>query len=272
MQEAGSHYYVKIYSDKGDPIEIFSRSPKIMIPPKPWRKLLDKNKGRQLYLDIFVETADGQWDRFDSVTNRIANEKIDSYLAYRKMRPLHGKQREHERIGVYQYDLENHNESVILDNGYYYNYGCVNCHTFYNNRPDKMLVSIRNAKHGGGILLLTDGKVNKIGTKFGCVSWHPSGRMLAYSLNKVRQFFHSAQTEVRDTVDLDSTLAYYVLGSKAIKTAPVLSDKEYLETYPCWSADGRYLYFCRAPKLWQDQPQRYIEHYSNVKYDLVRVS
>ena len=53
-------------------------------------------------------------------------------------------------------------------------------------------------------------------------------------------------SEVRDVIDLDSYLAYYDVSSKTVKTAPALAQQERLETYPTWSPDGRFLYFCSA--------------------------
>ena len=44
------------------------------------------------------------------------------------------------------------------------------------------------------------------GSHVGYAAWHPSGKILAYSIMKVRQFFHSASDEVRDVVDLDSLM------------------------------------------------------------------
>ena len=72
--------------------------------------------------------------------------------------------------------------------------------------------------------------------------------------------------------DLDSLLAYYLVESKTIKTTPQISQKDRLETYPCWSPDGRYLYFCSASILWSDRDTVPPENYDQVKYDLVRIS
>ena len=145
-------------------------------------------------------------------------------------------------MGVYQRNLENFDEAVILENKYFKG-GCLNCHAFCTNHPDKMLIGIRSSEYGSSELIVEDGMVNKIGTKFGYTSWHPSGRLAAYSINKVRQFFHSAQNEVRGVIDVDSLLAYYLVDSKVIKTSPPLAKKDRLETYPTWSPDGQYLYF-----------------------------
>ena len=86
VQEKGSYYFAKIYSEKGEPIEVFSRSPKIFIPISRWHKLLDKNRGNELHFDIFVRTDKGSWLRFDTITNKIANEDIDGYMVYRRLR------------------------------------------------------------------------------------------------------------------------------------------------------------------------------------------
>ncbi len=276
IQQEGTGYFVRIYSEKGNPIEIFSRKPAILIPKHPWHELLDLNRGRQLNLDVYVEFAAGassskgeniRWSRFQTLTAQIAPEDIDTFLVYRKIRPGHGTWRD---MGIYQRNLSSFSESVILDNGYF-KHGCVNCHAFCRNSAEKMLLGIRSAVYGSSALLLEGDKVQKIGTKFGYTSWHPSGRVAAFSVNKVRQLFHSAASEVRDVMDFDSLMSYYLVDSKTVKTSPNLAKKDRLETYPTWSADGRYLYFCSAPVTWSDKTV-VPESYDQIKYDLVRVS
>jgi hypothetical protein len=269
VQEEGSQYCVKIHSTSGEAIEVFSRAAKITIPAKRWRKLLNANRGKELYFDVFVKTQDGRWDHFSAITNKIADEDIDDFLVYRIHHPsthlING------RIGVYQRNLRGFDESVILDNSFYER-GCLNCHTFCRNRTDKMLIDIRGEKYGSSTLLIEDSIVKKIGARFTYNSWHPSGRLVVYSLNTIRQFFHTAREEIRSTVDMDSLILYYLVDSSVVKTSPKLSQKERLETYPAWSADGRYLYFCSAPMLWTDQNEVPPKRYKEVKYDLMRIS
>ncbi|HIJ53552.1 MAG TPA: hypothetical protein HPP66_10420 [Planctomycetes bacterium] len=269
VQEKGLRFCVKIHSKQGKPIEVFSRNGKIVIPEGRWQKLLNTNRRQQLCFDVSVKTGDDErWNRFQTITNEIARENIDGFLVYRRIHPAHSTWR---KMGLYQRNLQNYNESLILDNGYY-GRGCLNCHTFCENRTDKMLIGIRSSIYGSSALLIEDGVVNKIDAKFGYSSWHPSGRLAAYSINKIRLFFHSAGDEVRGVTDLDSLLAYYLVDSGTVKTAPQISKKERLETYPAWSADGRWLYFCSAPILWSDRDTVPPERYDQVKYDLVRVS
>jgi len=276
IQESGAHFCLKIYSKQGPTIEVFSRSPKIMIPENAWHKLLDMNRAEQLHFDVFVKPKasssapkmpNDKWNKFDTITNKIAEEDIDSYLVYRKIPPVYAAWRQ---MGIYQRNLHGFDESLVLSNKYF-GEGCLNCHTFCNNRTDKMLVGIRSPQYGSSALLIDNGTVSKIGTKFGYTAWHPTGRVAAYSINKVNQFFHSSRTEIRDVLDFDSLLAYYLVDSKTVKTSPPLAKKDRLETYPTWSADGRYLYFCSAPLSWSDH-RTVPQNYDQLKYDLVRVS
>ncbi|OHB78782.1 MAG: hypothetical protein A2Z25_13245 [Planctomycetes bacterium RBG_16_55_9] len=275
IRHEGTEYFVKIHSEKGKPIEIFSRTPGISIPERAWHTLLDLNRGRRLSLDIFVKSPGNpsssggdneRWSRFQTLTCHIAPEGIDPFLVYRKIHPAHGTWR---NMGIYQRDLSSFNESVVLNNKYY-KHGCVNCHAFCGHRTEKILLGIRSADYGSSALLIEGDSVQKIGTKFGYTSWHPSGRLAAFSVNKVRQFFHSAAGEVRDVIDLDSLVAYYLVDSETVKTTNDLARKDRLETYPAWSPDGRYLYFSSAPVTWSDRTV-IPDTYDQIKYDLVRI-
>ena len=275
VQHQGTGYCARVSCERGKPIEIFSKTPLISIPKRAWQKLLDANRGRQLRVDIIVKSPENisspegrndEWVRFQTLTCDIAREDIDPYLVYRKIRPGHSTWRE---MGIYQRNLSRFDESVILDSGYFKN-GCVNCHTFCGHRTEKMLIGIRSKAYGSSALLLEGDRVRKIGTKFGYTSWHPSGRLAAFSVNKVKQMFHSAAAEVRDVIDFDSLMAYYLVDSKTVKTTRDLARKDRLETYPAWSADGRYLYFCSAPITWSDR-SAVPESYDQIKYDLVRI-
>jgi hypothetical protein len=273
IKHKGTAYFVRIHSEKGKSIEIFAKKPVIFIPKRAWHELLDLNRGGQLNMDIYVKSSTGDssqkngWSRFQALTAQIASEDIDTYLVYRKIHPGHITWR---KMGIYQRNLSSFDETTILNNGYF-KHGCVNCHTFCGNSTKKMLIGIRSAVYGSSALLIEGNKVQKIGTKFGYTSWHPSGRVAAFSVNKVRQLFHSAASEVRDVMDFDSLMSYYLVESQVVKTTPDLANKSRLETYPAWSADGRYLYFCSAPLTWSDKTI-VPETYDQIKYDLVRVS
>jgi hypothetical protein len=272
VDEPARRYYVRIYSDNGKDINIYSKKPQIVIPLKPWGDLLRLNRGNKLYFDVCLEDKNGQWQQFAPVTNTIAPDDTDEYLVYRLIKPIY---QDWFDTGIYQRHLPGYDESVVLrglsfreqNSG-----GCVNCHAFCNNQTDKMTIGIRDENYGVSTLLSQNGTVSEIGAKFGYTAWHPSGRIIVYSLNKVRQFFHMTGVEIRDVVDLDSALAYYDLKSQTVKMPPQLADKSRLETYPTWSPDGRYLYFCSAPILWSDRDKIPPTDFEKLHYDLVRIS
>jgi len=266
VQEDASQYEVRITAQQGSPVTISSHSSEIAIPEKPWRSLLAANRGRAIGFEVFVRDRNDAWRRFETFSVTVANEDIDNYLVYRRIHPAHSAWRD---MGIYQRDLRTFDESAVLTNDYFRG-GCVNCHTFCNNRTDTMLVSTRSGDYGNAAVILKDGRTEKVASTFGYASWHPSGKILVYTSMKVAMFLHSASDEVRDVIDLDSLLAYYDTGSQKIKTAPDLAKKDRLETYPTWSPDGRFLYFCSAPLTWTNRsaiPERYDE----IKYDLVRI-
>jgi len=266
--ESGEGYFVRIGSIKGKSIEVHSRDPRIIIPSKPWKALLAENRGNALFFDVYVKDDGPNWRHFKTIPNRIANEDIDGHMVYRKMKPIYSIW---ENIGIYQRSLENYDESVIL-HGKSYGHGCVNCHTFNKNRPDRMFIGIRSLNYGSSTLLVENGAVRKIGAKWGYTAWHPSGRWAVYPVMNVHQFFHSGGLAIRDVIDLDSVMVYYNLEEEKVKLEPGFSAKDRLESYPCWTPDGRTLYFCSAAIPWTDRTEIPPENYDQVKYDLRRIS
>jgi Tol biopolymer transport system component len=119
---------------------------------------------------------------------------------------------------------------------------------------------------------MENGEVRKLDKKFGYTSWHPSGRLAVYAVNNIPMFYHAARNEVRDTIDLDSMLAIYRCDGSRVEVEPKLARKEYLETWPVWSGDGRYLYFCCARRLWSARTAVPPQLYDRVQYDLVRIA
>ncbi|MHC4519201.1 MAG: TolB family protein, partial [Planctomycetota bacterium] len=275
VEEEAADCFVRIHAAHGEPIEVFGKNGKIIIPEGPWHRLIGANRGGTLNTDVFVRSdeqdgAGGQaspWKQFKTIVNTVAADDIDDYVVYRRIRPGQATWR---KVGIYQRALRGFHEKVILDSEQFRN-GCVNCHTFCNHRTDKMLLGIRSDVYGSSEILVEDDRAKQIKTKFGYTSWHPSGKLAAFSVNKVRQTFHAAASEIRDVFDYDSFMAYYRVETNTVETAPPLSAKDRLETYPTWSPDGKYLYFCSAPLTWESQ-ETLPKDYDQIRYDLLRVS
>ena len=251
IKEAGEEFIVLVHSQQGYPIRVQSGSGSIQIPLNPWKRLLAANIGQQLIINIFVKNQTGQWMRFDSVVNQIANENIDGYLAYRKFGPLFNQWR---KMGIFQRNLESFDEKTIMFNQLTTYKNCMNCHNFLKNETNRWLLHMRFGP-GTSMLLSIGDEVKKIDTrtKFnkgpgGYPAWHPSGELIAFSTGPPTQYFHT-KGETRDELDRVLDIIFYDVRTNTVSTIPQLSSKERVEVWPAWTPDGRYLYFCSAPKL-----------------------
>ena len=184
---------------------------------------------------------------------------INSCLVYRLLKPLYNS---YVNIGIYQRDLESFSERAVLENRQTKG-GCLNCHTFLNHRPDTFALHTRGSGTSNPMLLVLSNEVARVDKTLGYLSWHPSGRMLAFSANKFSLFYHT-RGETRDVFDARSNLGVYRIDSNTVVVPPALALPDRNETWPCWSPDGRYLYYCSAPLL----P---IEKFREVRYDLMRI-
>jgi len=274
--DEGTQYHVRIHSARGDAIAVTSDGPGIRIPMRHWKAMLEANRGETVYFDVYARGPDRAWRRFDPVAVKVAEEPIDRYVVYRRINVMYAP---YVRMSIRQRDIETYRDTAVLDNTSF-DYGCMNCHTFLNNGSHGVVLHIRSGQveYGTGMLVIRDGAVEKIDarTEFssrpaGFTSWHPSGRLVAFSINKVRQAFHTARTEVRDGVDLDSDIAVYLLDSHTVSSRPALCDPNRLETFPAWSADGRHLYFCTAPVLWENRDVVSSPRLGEVRYSLMRI-
>ena len=206
----------------------------------------------------------------------VAPEEIDRYVVYRRLKPLHNT---FTNMGTYQRRLETFEESPILasppGSG-----RCVNCHAFANHQPDRMLLQLRGGQ-GSGMLLVQDGAVTRVDTRTKQLtapasysSWHPNGQLVAFSVNNP-MLLHHAAGDCRDVFDYASDLGVYDLRRKQVLTVPQIADPNYLETFPAWSPDGKYLYFCRARSLWPAEAKKrniLPTAFDQVHYDLCRIA
>jgi hypothetical protein len=270
IKEKGKTYYVQISSTKGHDIEIFSHSPNIKIPMKSWKNLLKQNLEQPLFMTIFVKDEKDKWSRYASIENKIAKEEIDTHLVYRLMRPLY---QYWNKLGIYQRDLSGYDEHPIVLNSTM-GKNCVNCHSFHNYNPDRMIFHMRAGAVGTSMILAYDNEVHKVdtSTSFNHAtsyrSWHPNGEIIAFAFNTVKQIFH-AQGKNLDVYDMVSDLLLYNVQTNTITTSPKISTSERMETYPEWSPDGKYLYFCSSPGL--DIYGKDDEPLKKMKYDLMRI-
>jgi hypothetical protein len=273
IKESGTQYYVEIIGPEASSICIQSKSPVIRIPFKKWKQFLQANKGSSYQIKIALKDSVGNWILFPDITNKISTDSIDSYLAYRRLGPLYSLWK---KMGIYQRCLENFDESPIMVNRLTED-NCMNCHNFCNSESDRWLIHLRGGP-GTAMLLINGDEVRKIDTKtafngpVAYPAWHPSGNLAVFSANRLLLFFHSIG-ETRDVLDRYSDLVVYNITTNILTTTSQIASPEYMENWPAWSPDGRYLYFSRVLKLeaFEGASQQDLA-YRQIKYDLVRVS
>ncbi len=282
IDEPGTEYRVRIRAARGSTIDVASRNGSIVVPLTRWQRLLSDNRGRKLDFEVCVRRPDGQWTRFNPVVNTIAGADIDRYLFYRLIKPIYIVR---VNVAIHQRDVQTYEESVVVSNqSFGSGGGCVNCHTFAPNHPDQMILHSRGSgdiSARSGMVVVRQGRVTKVDTRTlvqaaesdrgrvtkslaGYTAWHPNGRLAAFVAGDMIQFFH-AVGENRDVFNRESDLALYHADSNSVTTTPQISQGDRVETFPTWSPDGRYLYFCSTDPL----P---VERHREVRYDLMRIS
>ena len=239
---------------------------------------MTQNRGSSIDVETYIKDDDHGWRSFEVFQWKVAEEEIDPYLVYRVLDAVYDY---YKYLGIYQRNLESFDESPLLFNSEF-DRGCVNCHSFPNNRPETFLLHSRpgpNDSIAAGPILVRDGKASRIKTRSEDIprasfvtSWHPSGNLAAFCVNWFGQFMRGTGAETREVVDLDSDVAIVDFRTGNSSTCPGIAHPDRLETFPCWSADGETLFFSSAPRLWGKTDFAPLKDFEEVKYDLMRIS
>ena len=253
----------------------------VQIDSAQWRAMLQASKGGDITVRIYAQRPTG-WVGYQPYTLSVAQEDIDPYLSYRLIEPGYELYRQ---VGLYQRNLTNFTEKPIYENNREYedkHNHCVNCHNYRNYSTEDMLFHVRS-NHGGTIIIHRD-KAKKVQIKDSTIitagvypSWHPTERLIAFSTNKTGQTFHVYHPEKIEVMDEASDLLLY--DPERNEVSHILRSKGLLETFPCWSPDGRWLYYTCADisrNVDLTEPDstlgvRLVFKYDSVRYDLMRI-
>ena len=221
---------------------------------KTWKRICSDG-GAQL--TVLVKN-DGKWMAHPSFRVEVSNDPIDPYVAYRLIPPGY---QGWKSMGIYQRDLTSYRQSAIFDNSLT-NESCMNCHSFADRNPEKMVFHMRG--QNGGTYLIDGEKIEKLNTKTPQTisalvypQWHPGGRYIAFSVNDTFQVFHSTDRNRIEVYDTCSDVVLYDTERHEIMSSPLLMTEERFETYPSFSPDGKTLYFCSSPA--REMPNEYKE-------------
>lgn len=232
-----------------------------------WRRLLQDNAGGQLSVEVLEKREDG-WYAYLPFIVHISEDEIDPYIAYRLIPPGYSLWRE---MSIRQRNLETFREKTIYSNTQGKG-NCVNCHSFCDRDPDRMLFHMRAEL--AGTYIFRDGMQEKLDTKTDqTISalvypyWHPSGKFVTFSVNRTNQLLHTTDPNRIEVFDEASDVTVYDIDNHQIVTSDLLSSESSFETFPTFSPDGRSLYFCSS-KAVDPMPERY----KDVRYSLCRIA
>lgn len=233
------------------------------IPEKKWKEMLKQQEGKDIEL-IVCKQQGNKWCAYTPFLIHVAPDEIDPYLAYRLIAPGYSPW---DNMGIYQRNLETFEQKAIYENKVS-DMNCVNCHNFQMQNPEKMVMHMR-AKHGGTIVL-DHGKIEKINTKtpetissLVYPGWHPTEDFVAFSTNFINQVFFMSHANRLEGFDRESDVVVYNAKTHELIASPFIKSQEAFETYPTFSPDGKYLYFCTAKAI-DPMPDRYKEAHYNI--------
>ncbi len=278
--EKAKYYCARMYAPHGDTLYIDSKTGAFRIPPRAWKKLLLANRGDSLSIVLYGKDTVASWFQYDAITMHVSKDTIDRYCAYRLIDPLY---KLWDNMGIYQRDLQSFEQTTVLENATLVNVSpeksdepvsksCVNCHSFYNKNSNKMIIHTRGGS-GTGMIIINNDSIIKVDTKTAFnkspgayAAWHPDGNLIALTVMSVHQFFHAVR-RTRDVIDTRSDLVLYDIARNTISTCKAIADPAQMETFPEWSPDGRYLYFCSTP-----MPDSSFTIYNDTAYATIRYS
>ena len=174
-------------------------------------------------------------------------------------------------MGIYQRDLTSYSQKAIVTNDLTGG-NCMNCHTYCNGDPSKMVFHVRSTF--GGTMVADGGSIEKLNTKTDSTIsalvypyWHPSGDYIAFSVNKTLQAFYNHDPNRIEVYDEASDVVVYDTRTHEIAWSPLTKSDGRFETFPTFSPDGKWLYFCSAEAV-SPMPDRHRE----VRYGLYRIA
>lgn len=274
--EAGSCIAVQIVADKNMEWEMrTSQKRDVQIPQKTWRKILSDHIGDTLQIHIFSGDSYQKMVHYKPLQWVVSEDAIDPFVVFRHI-AIWGSSKEAQQMGIYERNLESFDQRTLTE-VQLVDYACMNCHHFSANRSSRMAIHFRR-QHAGTLITTPDSAwmVNLSlpnGEKGVFGAFSPNERFLAFSTN---QLFAMHSTQVKRlkmwSYDTDANLFVYDVQNNAILSSDALTAKGMQKTYPAWSHDGKYLYFCqsnRLPELSGDTTSLF-NRIQNTHYALVR--
>ena len=255
--------------------EVLVAGKDVAVPLKEWQELLSAAGGGRIDVEVFVEGKNG-WEKYNPFAFHVSQDSIDSYISYRLIPPSYVA---YENLSICQRNLSTFDEDIVYSNTLMPSEPdgqCINCHAYKNYRTDNMQFHAR--QYLGGTLFVHNGAVKKVNLKTDSTisagvypSFNPKYDVVAYSVNSTGQVFHTKSSNKVEVQDKASDVIVYNPVKESV--AHVANGVDDLEVFPCWSADGKTLYYCSAHMEHLDtsinREAEYVMRYKEIKYDIL---
>ena len=246
----GDYEAVEVKATCGDEtLTVNRRGPEAVFDLDDWKDFMAQVTGREVKVTV-TALKDGQWTTFRTLSWHVVADTVDPYLTYRLIEPDYEI---YQNLALRERCVENFDERSISDYGLVGN-RCMNCHTYSNQDPSLSMMYVRG--EGGGAVLNRNGHLSKLNIKtpdmatssvyFG---FSPSGRYITFSTNNIIPAFHARPSKRLEVFDKVSDVYVADLDRNTILRSPLLNDSSAFETFPSFSPDGKYIYFCASPHV-----------------------
>lgn len=256
--------HVSVAGSKGGEIETWGGWARF--DEKEWHRLAAQNAGGYLTFDVYAKGNDGIWRRYAPFKMHISEKPLEDYgVVYRKIAPGY---QTFSKTGIYQRELASFKETPVLEETAVEG-KCLNCH--YSNRGSAEQFALHIRGKNGGTLLKNGDNLKYLNTKTPQTAanatygyWHPEGRYMVFSANKIVQNFYMDRAHCIEPWDVVSDILVLDTKTDRLITSPLLSTPR-CETTPAFSPDGKTVYFCIADSA--DMPGGY----KRLKYSLCTI-
>lgn len=236
----------------------------VKFPVDKWHSMLDSESGNTLMVTVDWKGKGSTPNGSESFSWTIIPDSIDKYMSYRLIEPAYEVW---SGIQIEQRDMENFG-AVLLGDNRIADQCCMNCHT--SNRNGTSFMHLRGAN--GGTVLNRNGNLLKLNTKtentgntvYGDIS--KDGHYGVFTTADITFAIHSRRDMRMEVYDSRSDLVVVDFDNLTVTDSPATTGDEYQETFPCFSADGKTIIFCRAEH--HEQP----DSITQMHYDIAVVS
>ena len=212
---------------------------------KVWKRLVASASGSEIEVVSTLKSGTVEEKRWKI---HVSHDPIDPYLTYRLIEPGFEVW---DDIEIVERHLESFESKVISDWRHTAN-KCMNCHIHSQARGDLSMFYLRG--EGGGAILNRNGTLRKLSlrdssmispTVYGEI--HPAGRFGVFSTNIIIPGMHSFANRRMEVFDTASDLCVADFDNNEMMSFPATARDDVFETFPVFSADGKWVYYCAAP-------------------------